>query len=312
MNILILTAFTKKVVWNNYGNCDFGKFCAEVNLKYANKHNYSFVCEISETGLSDRQNTWLKIPFIKKHLPNYDYVVWIDADAIFLKNTKIEDFIDDGIDLVISKNPPSESDKRMYTMTSTGFMIWKNSQWSIDTLNYIWDNSGKYNYEFFHEQTVMDLFIRQTLTDDNLLNMEYFDITKPVVTNNIKIIPYRYHFLSENTLFVYHAGSDTPTKYKRLLNAYTREQNNKLSVLFQYGNAIHYDLDSSGIYTTEIYGINDYEEVLLHSINDHAFNMTPICTSSYIIFDGILKYSHFKLRIFNEKEDHFCFRKVNL
>jgi len=35
MNILILTAFTKKVVWNNYGNCDFGKFCAEVNLKYA-------------------------------------------------------------------------------------------------------------------------------------------------------------------------------------------------------------------------------------------------------------------------------------
>ena len=94
MNILILTAFTKKVVWNNYGNCDFGKFCAEVNLKYANKHNYSFVCEISETGLSDRQNTWLKIPFIKKHLPNYDYVVWIDADAIFLKNTKIEDFID--------------------------------------------------------------------------------------------------------------------------------------------------------------------------------------------------------------------------
>jgi len=101
MNILILTAFTKKVVWNNYGNCDFGKFCAEVNLKYANKHNYSFVCEISETELSDRQNTWLKIPLIKKHLPNYDYVVWIDADAIFLKNIKIEDFIDDGIDLVI-------------------------------------------------------------------------------------------------------------------------------------------------------------------------------------------------------------------
>ena len=142
--------------------------------------------------------------------------------------------------------------------------------------------------------------------------MEYFDITKPVITNNIKIIPYRYHFLSENTLFVYHAGSDTPTKYKRLVDAYTREQNNKMSLLFQYGDAIHYDLDTSGIYTIELYGINDYEQTLLHTFGDYAINMNPIRTTSYIIFDGILKYPYFKLRLFNEKEDHFCFKKVNL
>lgn len=312
MNVLILTAFTKKVVWNNYGNCDFGKFCAEVNLKYATRHNYSFVCEIIETELSDRQNTWLKIPLIKKHLPNYDYVVWIDADAIFLKNIKIEEFIEDNIDLVLSKNPPSESDRKMYTMTSTGFMIWKKSQWSFDTLDYIWNNSGKYNYEFFHEQTVMDLFIRKTLTDDNLINMEYFDISKPVYTNNIKIIPYRYHFLSENTLFVYHAGSHTPTKYTRLVNAYTREQNNKLSILFQYGDVIHYDLNASGVYTTELYGINDYEEILLCSFGTYPVNMSEIRTSSYISFPSIIEYPYIKLKIFNDKEEHFCFRKVNL
>ena len=46
MNILILTAFTKNVVWNNYGDCDFGKFAAEINLKYANKNNF-YVCQVS-------------------------------------------------------------------------------------------------------------------------------------------------------------------------------------------------------------------------------------------------------------------------
>ena len=202
MNILILTAFTKNVVWNNYGDCDFGKFAAEINLKYANKNNYSFICEILQEPLVDRQNTWIKINLIKKHLPNYDYVVWIDADAIFLKNIKIEDFLDDDIDLVISKNPLSDT-KIMYTMTSTGFMIWKNSNWSTDTLNFMWNNYSLYAFSHFHEQTALDQLLLPKITNQNLINRELSDLDGYIIQENVKIIPYSYHNVSDNTLFIY-------------------------------------------------------------------------------------------------------------
>lgn len=220
MNILILTAFTKNVVWNNYGNCDFGKFAAKINLEYATNNNYNFLCEILQDALTDRHNTWNKITLIKKHLKFYDYVVWIDADAIFLNNIKIEDLIGVDIDLVITKNPPTESGI-MYTMTSTGFMIWKNSDWSFKTLDNLWNNFSHYFYNGFHEQSALDEYLIPIIKNKNLLEKHSDDLECIINQENIKILPYKYHNMS-NTFFVYHAGGDTPTKLMRIHNAYQK------------------------------------------------------------------------------------------
>lgn len=308
MNILVLTAFTKNVVWNNYGNCDFGKFAAEINLKYAHKNNYSFVCEILQDPLIDRQNSWIKIFLIKKYLHQYDYVVWIDADAIFLKNIKIEEFIDDNIDLIITKNPLPET-KIMHTITSTGFMVWKNSEWSFNTLNSLLENYNLYAYSHFHEQTALDQLLLPKLTCQNLINREISDLDDCIIQENVKIMPYSYHSLSYDTLFIYHAGGDTPTKFKRLVEIYEKHKNNKLKILLQYGNFVSLRLNDTGLYTVEILGIKNSEEILVQKYNDiHFVNDRPD-RSFYFVSPNLVGYSYFKVKVYNNQENFTSFRK---
>ena len=208
-NLLLLTGFTKNIYWDNYGDCDYGKLCAKNHLNYALKYDYNFYCEIIQEFLTDRNQTWHKINLIKKHLQNYDYVVWIDADAVFIKDDiKLEEFIDPSIDLIL---PEMQIDKRtglQLTKTSTGFMIWKNCDWSFDLLSNMWNNSGDYAYGYFHEQSLLDKKI-------SVENESTFTVLK-----NVKIISEKYHNTDSDLLsdFIYHAGGNTYTKFSRIKN----------------------------------------------------------------------------------------------
>jgi hypothetical protein len=212
--ILLLTGFTKNVFWDDYGNCDYGKLSALNHLQYATKHNYSYHCEIIEDFLLDRNQTWHKIQLIQKYLKIYDYVAWIDADAVFIKDDiKLEEFIDPSIDLIL---PEMQIDKRtglQLTKTSTGFMIWKNCDWSFDLLNDMWNNSGDYAYGFFHEQSLLDTKI--SIEKESIF----------VSLNNVKIISEKYHNTDSElpSEFIYHAGGNTFTKFSRI-----KEQLNKI------------------------------------------------------------------------------------
>ena len=73
MKILILSAYTKEVVWNNYGKCDFGEFATLNHKEYAERHGYSYHCEIVDAkDYLDMHLTWLKIYVINKFLCLYD------------------------------------------------------------------------------------------------------------------------------------------------------------------------------------------------------------------------------------------------
>ena len=221
--ICILTAYTDNVRWNNYGKCDYGDFSSINHLEYANNHGYSYIKKIvKDTDYSDWHPTWIKIDVLIKTLPLFEYVVWIDADAIFLnKDIKIEDFIHDDIDLVISKMEIDQFTGNVWTNTSTGFMIWKNSEWSINMLNNLWNNPEGYRFEFFHEQSRLDQFLQDFYSlpgGENILNKLVDDIETPVILNNIKIIPYSFHRYAEDgeMNYVYHAGGNTLTKMERI------------------------------------------------------------------------------------------------
>ena len=107
------------------------------------------------------------------------------------------------------------------TNTTTGFMIWKNSDWSFNLLNSLWDNPGHYRFGYFHEQTRLDEFLQDFFLlpgGENVLNRLVEDIDVPIILNNIKIIPYSYHRCFEDGVinYVYHAGGNTLTKLERI------------------------------------------------------------------------------------------------
>jgi hypothetical protein len=208
-SILLLTGFTKNVLWDNYGDCDYGKLSAKNHLNYALKHGYSFHCEIIQDFLEDRSQTWYKIQLIKKHLQNYDYVAWIDADAVFITNDiKLEQFISSGIDLILPEMQVHKPTGIQFTKTSTGFMIWKKCDWSFNLLNDMWNNPGDHAHGHFHEQSLLDEKI-------SLKNTTIFK-----TFNNVKVISEKYHNVDSDieSHFIYHAGGETHTKFSRLQN----------------------------------------------------------------------------------------------
>lgn len=221
--ICILTSYTDHIRWDNYGKCDYGDFASLNHHEYSNKHGYSYVKEIVKNDdYLDWHPTWIKIDVLKKYLPLYDYVVWIDADAVFVnQEIKIEDMITDNVDLVIPKLEVDRISGNMWTHTTTGFMIWKNSEWSFNILNELWNNPKQFKFEFFHEQSRLDELIYENFKLDggkNILNKTIDDIESFILLSNIRILPFSYHRCWEDGVinYVYHAGGDTPSKLTRI------------------------------------------------------------------------------------------------
>ncbi len=222
-HIGIITSYTNHIRWNNYGKCDYGDFASLNHHDYANNHGYSYIKKIVDNDdYKDWHPTWIKIDVLKTYLPIFDYVVWIDADAVFYnQDIKIEDFIEDGVDLIIPKMELDQTTKNVWTNTTTGFMIWKNSEWSKNTLDELWNNPKQYKVEFFHEQTRLDEILKskfELIGGENILSKDTEDIKNPIVLNNVKVLPYSYHRCWDDgeIKYVYHAGGDTPTKLKRI------------------------------------------------------------------------------------------------
>ena len=223
--ICILTSYTDHIRWDNYGKCDYGDYASLNHHEYSNKHGYSYIKEIVKNDdYTNWHPTWIKIDVLKKYLPLYDYVVWIDSDAVFVnQDIKIEDLINDGVDLVIPKLEMDRVSGNMWTHTTTGFMIWKNSEWSNNMLNTLWSEPKDYRFTFFHEQSRLDELIYDKFTvqgGENILNKNIDDIETPIKLDNIMILPYSYHRYWEDgkIKYVYHAGGNTPTKLNRIKN----------------------------------------------------------------------------------------------
>ena len=223
MKICILTSYTDYIRWDNYGKCDYGNFSSLNHHEYSNKHGYSYIKEIVKNeDYINWHPTWIKIDILKKYLPLYDYVVWIDSDATFVnQDISIENLICDGIDLVIPKLELDRVNANMWTNTTTGFMIWKNSEWSNNVLNLLWDEPKQFRFEFFHEQSRLDEILYENFKfagGENILNKNNEDIEVPIILGNIKILPYSYHRYWEDgeIKYVYHAGGNTGTKLERI------------------------------------------------------------------------------------------------
>lgn len=221
--ICILTSFTSHIRWDNYGKCDYGQLSSQNHNEYSFKHNYTFIKEIVEND--DYPNwhpTWIKIDVIRKYLPLFDYVVWIDADAVFLnQDVNIESLLHHDTDLVIPKLEFDQVGKQMWTHTTTGFMVWKNSEWSESILNNLWNNPNDYRVNFFHEQSRLDELLMDKFllpNGENILNKDIEDLSGPLKLDNVVVLPYSYHCYFENPVmnYVYHAGGNTGTKTSRI------------------------------------------------------------------------------------------------
>jgi len=232
-NILILSAYTKNIEWNNYGKNDYAEVSLKINKQYADINGYDFKGIVYDTKYKDYWPTWIKIYAILEYISMYDYVFWIDADAIFMNNIPLDFLM--GKDIALTKGLPTPDIDKTLTMTTTGFMLIKNTEFSINLLNNLlyqaenWDG-GSFKELNWHEQGLLDkMYIRPQVIQTYKFTFDYYrlvdhikeDIENPFETENFKIFPQKYQVEDiTDVKFIYHAAAETPTKRARLKEAY--------------------------------------------------------------------------------------------
>lgn len=123
-------------------NLNYGKYSEAINQEYCNKHGYTYVVEKDGDkiykAIEDRHPTWYKslmaLEVFEKENP--DWILFLDADAIISNlEQKIEDFIDENYNLILSDDVGHHSDY------NAGVFLIKNCDWSKEFLN-TWYNSS--------------------------------------------------------------------------------------------------------------------------------------------------------------------------
>lgn len=140
-------------------------------------YDYKFVHSPEYT---DRHQTWVKVPVIREALKTYDYVVFMDADAVFhYHHLPLEWLFNHwGITnetmLALALDPVQDYnlDDRGNVNLNTGFIIAQASERTTELFN-IWENCvddvrypgcSKWRYEWSHEQAALSNYIRYDYT----------------------------------------------------------------------------------------------------------------------------------------------------
>ena len=159
-------------------------------IKYCELHGYKAIFDTETT--SDRFPTWNKILSLRKHLYQYDYICFLDTD-IFVMNidTKIEDQIEDQIEdknIYISTMPDFNNGKE--THLSTSAFIIKNSPWSKDFLDHLWNTTDFLN-TYYPPDKVETLSTRGFggIYHEQSAFSYLYDISSEV-RKNVKIMPF--------------------------------------------------------------------------------------------------------------------------
>jgi hypothetical protein len=191
----------------------------KINKAYCDKNNIELI-KCSERRYSNRHPAWERIPLILKHIPNYDYVMWIDADAHFYINSKnIKDYIDN----INNINYNFIFSKDIKVAINTGCFIVKNTQYSIDFLTkWGYDETLYKNNKypnFWENGVILDMY------KENILDIK----------NNSLVIDYGVlqHFYEKELIkltpkpFIFHlAGRNSKIRYSHSLDYFTKMTQN--------------------------------------------------------------------------------------
>jgi len=93
-----------------------------------------------------RPAAWSKILEVRKHLPRYDWLMFIDVDTLIMNPAvRLEDVADDSVDQVLAAD---------HNGVNSGVWMVRNTPWSFTFLDELWaqDDLVKGPYLFHYEQ----------------------------------------------------------------------------------------------------------------------------------------------------------------
>jgi hypothetical protein len=189
-----------KIAVISFGTSDYeiGNYTKKINKEYCiyNNYNFSYYDKIP-SNMKNRHPAWCKIYYLVEKMKDkkYDYIMWIDGDAFFCnKNIKIEKWIKNNSDIIISRDPGYTIDdyNKNKNLLNSGVMIFKNTNENEILLNkllhdplYIPNYNFKRNFNPQINMTGWDqAAIRHCYKSDNYMNKNTTVILDTNFNNN--------------------------------------------------------------------------------------------------------------------------------
>jgi hypothetical protein len=224
----------------------YGDVNYNINKIYCDKHGYDII-KTNKKKFLDRTPHWERLPFILRHLEQYDYVVWLDADAHFyVDSPPLTNIINEYPDklFILSGDidtPPYDN----YAAINSGFFIAKSI---VETrqIFYEWAYSEKlYNNRYgfivgkdkglYQDQGVLRLMVDQNLfgMKDKSVVIEYgilqiFPGVNRNIFPNTKLVYEPTQFGLKKKQFVCHwTKFNSENRLKNAIEYYNKIKNNK-------------------------------------------------------------------------------------
>lgn len=133
---------------------EMGEYTSRINFNYCERHGYGFRA-YTEGFDESRHPAWSKLKFVKETLKDYEWVFWIDADAIFTNHDiRLETFVCPDIEFYICV----EDARSM--MFNTGAFLIHRCDWAFWFLDELWNRKDWKSYRLW-EQTALQLMVSE-------------------------------------------------------------------------------------------------------------------------------------------------------
>jgi hypothetical protein len=153
------------VMFYDYNIENYGEINYKINKKYCEKYNLHIILS-NIKKYSNRHSAWERLPLLLDNISNFDYLIWIDADAFFyIDSNNIIDIINDNLNVnfIFSNDLGNKN-------INTGFFIVKNTKYSIEFLTKWAYDEELYNnnkYPHWWDQGVLIYMF-----NNNILNIQ--------------------------------------------------------------------------------------------------------------------------------------------
>ncbi|KAI8338488.1 galactosyl transferase GMA12/MNN10 family-domain-containing protein [Chlamydoabsidia padenii] len=156
---------------------------------YALKHGYSFVARSAEfaqeAALGQRKTVWGKIDVVEKVLPKYEWIFWLDMDAVVMnQDRKVQDILDqvkqlypDGADTFDDRVDFIVSRPHRDPMINAGVFLMRNTPWSMQFLRDVQKTQQWYQRGPSYEQGAMWDIMRMPEHKDKVFLLDRDDHT---------------------------------------------------------------------------------------------------------------------------------------
>jgi len=156
------------LMWYDSTISEYADINRKINTYYCDTYGFTFI-HSNERTYEERHPAWERIPLLLKYIHDFDYVIWIDADAFFyVDSPSILEIIDKNPDapMIFSRDHWRDNDNEV----NSGFLIVKNHNYSIDFLN-----EWGYNEELYKNNSKPIWWDQGVLLDmqrNNVMNIQ--------------------------------------------------------------------------------------------------------------------------------------------